>query len=128
MLDDDVRVLATARTLGVFTTLMPDGRPQTSLVWPHADEEHLLVGTHTARQKYRNVMADPRVNLLLLDSADSRRYIEVRARVVGVERGEAALRLARTTFGKWTGSERVRRAEGERVLLRLAAEHIHRKE
>ncbi|MEW2131050.1 PPOX class F420-dependent oxidoreductase [Streptomyces sp. NPDC005435] len=128
MLDDDVRELARARTLGVFTTLMPDGGPQTSLVWPHADAEHLLVGTHTSRQKYRNVLADPRVSLLLLDSGNSRRYIEIRARVVDIEPGEAALRLARTTFGKWTGSERVRRAEGERVLLRLKPDRVHRKE
>ncbi|MEW2286353.1 TIGR03618 family F420-dependent PPOX class oxidoreductase [Streptomyces sp. NPDC047841] len=128
MLDDDVRELALARTLGVFTTLMPDGGPQTSLVWPHADREHLLVGTNTSRQKYRNVIADPRVNILLLDSENSRRYIEVRARVVDIEPGEAALRLARTTFGKWTGSERVRQAEGERVLLRLQPDRVHRKE
>ncbi|MFJ6567694.1 TIGR03618 family F420-dependent PPOX class oxidoreductase [Streptomyces sp. NPDC091292] len=128
MLDEDIRTLATARTLGVFTTLMPDGRPQTSLVWPHADDHHVLVGTNTARQKYRNVVADPRVNILLLDSDNSRRYIEIRARVVAIEPGAAALRLARTTFGKWTGSEQVRQAEGERVLLRLVPDHVHRKD
>lgn len=128
MLDRDVRELAAARTLAIFTTLMPDGRPQSSAVWPHSDAEHLLVGTNTSRQKYRNVVRDPRVNLLMLDSENSRRYIEVRGRVVAIESGERALALARTTFTKWTGSPTVRAAEGERVLLRLLPEHIHRKE
>ncbi|MBE3012079.1 TIGR03618 family F420-dependent PPOX class oxidoreductase [Microbispora sp. NEAU-D428] len=128
MLDDDVRELAMARTLALFTTLMPGGEPQSSLVWPHADRDHLLVGTNTTRQKYRNIVADPRVGLLLLDSANPRRYIEVRAVVVAVENGESALRLARTTFEKWTGDPTPRAAEGERVLLRLRPNHIHRKD
>ncbi len=128
VLDDDLRELAATTTLGVFTTLMPDGRPQTSVVWPHADERHLLVGTSTGRQKYRNVLADPRVNLLLLDQVNRRRYIEVRGRVVAVETGTVAVALARTTFTKWTGSAEIRAAEGERVLLRVAPDHVHRKE
>lgn len=128
MLDDDVRELAAARSLGIFTTLMPGGQPQTSAVWPHSDEQHLLIGTNTSRQKYRNVVKDPRVTILLLDSGNSRRYIEVRGRIVEIERGDAALALARTTFTKWTGKPEVRPAEGERVLLRMHADHVHRKE
>lgn len=128
MLDADVRDLAVARSLGVFTTLMPGGQPQTSLVWPHADETHLLVSTGTGRQKFRNVSEDPRVNLLLLDSANGRRYIEVRGRVVGVVHGEDALSVARVMFTKWTGSPAVRPSDGERVVLRIESEHVHRKE
>ncbi|MET0132428.1 MAG: TIGR03618 family F420-dependent PPOX class oxidoreductase [Kibdelosporangium sp.] len=128
MLDDDVRELAAARSLGIFTTLMPGGQPQTSAVWPHSDERHVLIGTNTSRQKYRNIVKDPRATILLLDSANSRRYIEVRGRIVEIERGEAALALARTTFTKWTGKPEIREAEGERVLLRMQADHIHRKE
>jgi PPOX class probable F420-dependent enzyme len=128
MLDDDVRELAAAKSLGIFTTLMPGGQPQSSAVWPHSDARHILIGTNTSRQKYRNVVADPRVTILLLDSENSRRYIEVRGRIVEMERGEAALRLARTTFTKWTGKPEIRQAEGERVLLRMQPDHVHRKE
>lgn len=128
MLDEDVRDLAAARSLAIFTTLMPGGQPQSSVVWPHADEQHILIGTNTSRQKYRNVVADPRVNILLLDSENSRRYIEVRGHIVDVERGAAALRLAHTTFGKWTGSTQIRQAEGERVLMRLRPDRVHRKD
>lgn len=128
MLDDDIRELAAARNLGIFTTLMPSGQPQTSIVWPHADEQHILVGTNTSRQKYRNVVADPRATILLLDHENQRRYIEVRGVIVDIESGPAALALAHTTFSKWTGSPQVRVAEGERVLLRLAPRHVHRKD
>jgi PPOX class probable F420-dependent enzyme len=128
VLDGDVRELAEARSLGIFTTLMPGGQPQTSVVWPHADERHILVGTNTSRQKYRNVVLDPRVTILLLDSENSRRYIEIRGRVVDIERGETAIALARTTFTKWTGKPEIRPAEGERVLFRVLPDHIHRKE
>jgi PPOX class probable F420-dependent enzyme len=128
MLDPDVRELAAGVNLGVFTTLMPDGQPQTSIVWPHADDQHILVGTQTTRQKYRNILADPRATILLHDSANPRRYIEVRGRVVGTETGPAAIALARVTFTKWTGSPTLRPAEGERVLLRLRAERVHRKD
>ncbi|ROO89006.1 PPOX class probable F420-dependent enzyme [Actinocorallia herbida] len=128
MLDADVRELAQARTLAILTTLMPDGGPQSSAVWPHADAEHLLVTTGTARRKYRNVAADPRVALLLLDGVDPRRYIEVRGRVVDLVTGEAALAVARTAFTKWTGSDVVRPTDGERVLLRILPDRVYRKD
>ncbi|GAA4973487.1 pyridoxamine 5'-phosphate oxidase family protein [Pseudonocardia tropica] len=128
MLDDDVRELARAVTLGSLTTLMRDGTPQVGLVWPHADDEHVLIGTSPTRQKYRNVVADPRATILLMDQVDRRRHIEVRGEVVDVERGEAALSPAHTTFSKWTGDPTPRPSDGERVLLRLLPRHIHRKE
>ncbi|CAO5184310.1 putative PPOX class F420-dependent enzyme [Frankia sp. AiPs1] len=128
MLDLDVRDLAAGMNLGFFTTLMPGGQPQTSIVWPHADERHILVGTQTSRQKYRNILADPRATILLHDNANPRRYIEIRGRVVATETGPPAIELARLTFTKWTGSPILREAEGERVLLRLRADHVHRKD
>ncbi|SNQ47998.1 putative PPOX class F420-dependent enzyme [Frankia canadensis] len=128
MLDPDVRELAAGRNLGYLTTLMPGGEPQTSIVWQHADDEHILVGTQTSRQKYRNILADPRVTILLHDAANPRRYIEVRGRVVATETGPPAIDLAHITFTKWTGSPTLRPADGERVLLRLRADRIHRKD
>jgi len=124
MLDPQVRALALARSQVVLGTLMPDGRPHTSMVWAHADDDHLLIGTNKARQKYRNVVADPRVSVLILDPEDDRRYVEVRGRVESIETGEAALELVRATYTKWTGGPSTRPAEGERVLFRIATERI----
>jgi PPOX class probable F420-dependent enzyme len=66
----------------VLTTLMPDAQPQSSIVWADYDGAHVLVNTTLERQKGRNMQADPRVTLLLVDPADGNRWLEVRGKVV----------------------------------------------
>jgi PPOX class probable F420-dependent enzyme len=125
MLDANVHKLACARSTVYLATLMADtGEPQTSMVWAHADEQHILIGTNKARQKYRNVLADPRVSVLILDPDDARRYVEIRGQVTHIETGEPALELVRTTFGKWTGAPAPFDVEADRVLLKIAPERI----
>lgn len=63
---------------GVLTTLMPDGQPQSSLVWLDLDGGCVRVNTTRERQKGRNMERDPRVSLLVVDAADTGRYIQVR--------------------------------------------------
>ena len=69
---------------GVLTTMMPDGQPQSSIVWTDYDGQYLLLNTTLERQKGKNLCANPRVTLLVIDPQDSSRWIEVRGRVVGV--------------------------------------------
>ena len=38
---------------------MPDGQPQTQIMWVHADDDHVLINTEVGRQKFRNVRARP---------------------------------------------------------------------
>jgi PPOX class probable F420-dependent enzyme len=66
---------------GVLTTLMPDGTPQSSLVWVDYDGEFVLINTTLERQKGRNLRARPKVTLLVIDPADTSRWIEVRGQV-----------------------------------------------
>jgi PPOX class probable F420-dependent enzyme len=66
---------------GVLTTLMPDGTPQSSVVWVDYDGEWVLINTTLERQKGRNMRANPKVTLLVIDPEDSSRWIEVRGRV-----------------------------------------------
>ena len=70
---------------GVLTTLMPDGHPQSSLVWCSYDGQHVRVNTSRERQKGKNLERDPRVTLLLIDPIDSSRYIELRGVVTITE-------------------------------------------
>lgn len=72
---------------GVLTTLMPDGQPQSSLVWCDYDGECARVNTTAERQKGCNMLADPRVTLLIVDPDDTARYIEIRAEAQLVEDG-----------------------------------------
>ncbi|WP_163549428.1 hypothetical protein [Candidatus Frankia nodulisporulans] len=71
---------------------------------------------------------DPRATTPLHDRADPCRHIEVRGQIVATETGPPAIDLAHLAFDWWTGSPVPRPAAGERILLRLRADHIHRKD
>ena len=75
---------------GVLTTLMPDGQPQSTLVWCDFDGECACVNTTLGRQKGRNLAADPRATLLLVDPDDTGRYLELRGEVELVHEGALA--------------------------------------
>jgi PPOX class probable F420-dependent enzyme len=81
------RDLLTRPIHGVFTTMMPDGQPQSSLVWCDEDGECARVNTTRERQKGRNLLANPKVSLLIVDPEDTSRYIEIRGDVELVEAG-----------------------------------------
>ncbi|MBX7250902.1 MAG: PPOX class F420-dependent oxidoreductase [Candidatus Promineofilum sp.] len=61
-----------------LTTLMPDGRPQTTVVWCDFDGECLRVNTMRGFRKERNMRLNPRVTLLCFDPREPLRYLEVR--------------------------------------------------
>jgi PPOX class probable F420-dependent enzyme len=87
MIPDSHRDLLAGRAHGVLTTLMPDGRAQSSLVWVDWDGECASVNTTRERQKGRNMSFDPRVSLLVVDPDDTGRYVLVRGRAELVEEG-----------------------------------------
>ena len=63
---------------GVLTTIGRDGQPQSSLVWVDCDGECARVNTTLERQKGRNMTANPRVSLLVVDTEDTSRFIQIR--------------------------------------------------
>jgi PPOX class probable F420-dependent enzyme len=65
----------------VLTTMMPDGQPQSSLVWCDYDGECACVNTSLERQKGKNMQANPKVTLLVVDPEDTSRYLEIRGEV-----------------------------------------------
>jgi PPOX class probable F420-dependent enzyme len=64
--------------------MMPNGQPQSSVVWVDYDGRHLLINTTLERRKGRNMCANPKVSLLVVDPANGSRWIEIRGDVVGV--------------------------------------------
>jgi PPOX class probable F420-dependent enzyme len=72
---------------GVLTTMMPDGQPQSSLVWVDYDGECALVNTARERQKGRNIAANPKVSLLVVDPANTGRFIQIRGCAELIEEG-----------------------------------------
>jgi len=73
LLDTDTAVLA---------TIGPDGRPQLSAIWFLADADQIRTSLSTARQKVRNLRANPAATLFILDPARPSRYLEIRGDVV----------------------------------------------
>ena len=72
---------------GVLTTMMPDGQPQSSLVWCNFDGECACLNTTLERQKGRNLSENPKATLLVVDPENSARYIEIRGEVELVQIG-----------------------------------------
>lgn len=70
--------LADCPPVAALTTLMPDGSPQTSVVWCDFDGASLRVNTMRGFRKERNMRADPRVTLLCYDPRRPLRSLEVR--------------------------------------------------
>jgi PPOX class probable F420-dependent enzyme len=117
----DPRVLELARgqNFGVLTTLLPDGHPQTQVMWVDADEQHLLLNTEVHRQKFRNVERDPRVTVTIWDLEDPYRFVEVRGEVVEKVKGQEAREHIDELSLKYRGKPYQTQIQSERVVLRI---------
>ena len=67
--------------VAAFSTIGPDGYPQTSVVWCDFDAGFVRVNTMRGFAKERNMRRDPRVTLLCYDPREPLRYLEVRGTV-----------------------------------------------
>ena len=117
----DPRVLELARgqNFAALTTLLPDGHPQTQVMWVDADEQHLLVNTEVHRQKFRNVERDPRVTVTIWDMKDPYRFVEVRGEVVEKVKGQEAREHIDELSLKYRGKPYQTQIQSERVVLRI---------
>lgn len=119
MLHPKTRDLAAGPNIGVLTTLLHDGSPQTHVMWVDADEDHLLLNTEVHRAKFKNMERDPRVAVTIVDRHDMYSYVEVRGEVVETIRGPEARahidQLSRKYFGRDYGNP----ITSERVIIRI---------
>ena len=87
------RDLVQCPPVAALTTVMPDGHPQTSVVWCDFDGECVRVNTMRDFAKERNMRRNPRVTLLCYDPRNTLRYLEVRGRVIEMTEAGAAEHL-----------------------------------
>ncbi|HXC85754.1 MAG TPA: PPOX class F420-dependent oxidoreductase [Trebonia sp.] len=73
--------LLDGKNYAVLATVNPDGSPQSSVMWVGRDGGDLLFSTVEGRVKHRNMVRDPRVSVIVIDSADPENYVELRGRV-----------------------------------------------
>ena len=57
---------------------MPDGRPQTTVVWCDYGGTYVRINTMRGFRKEKNMRGNPRVTLLCYDPHEPLRYLEVR--------------------------------------------------
>lgn len=122
MIDDDVKQLATGRNFAALTTLLPDGQPQTQLMWVDATDDHVLINTEVGRQKFRNVTRDPRVTVAIFDPANPYHYAEVRGRVTDTVTGPEARAHIDALSQKYQATPYPNPIRTERVILRITPE------
>jgi PPOX class probable F420-dependent enzyme len=73
--------LLTRPVHGALTTMMPDGQPQSSLVWCDYDGECACVNTTLERQKGKNMQRNSKVSLLIVDPENTGRFLSIRGEV-----------------------------------------------
>ena len=84
------RDLAQCPPVAALSTVMPDGYPQTSVVWCDFDGQCVRVNTMRGFAKERNMRRNPRVTLLCYDPRRPLRYLEVRGTVAEMTEAGAA--------------------------------------
>ena len=103
-------------------TIEPGGRPQTSLVWAKADGDDVLFSTIKGRRKYANLTRDPRISVLVYDTADPYTYAEVRGVATVTDDPEAT--LINELSLKYTGQPFGYRPDEQRVIVRVVPDKV----
>jgi PPOX class probable F420-dependent enzyme len=94
-LPESHRDLLNGPPVAALTTVLPDGQPQTTVVWCNFDGTHLLVNTMRGFRKEKNMRRNPKVTLLAYDPRNPLRYLEVRGIVVEMTEAGAIEHLDR---------------------------------
>ncbi len=79
---DEFLDLVDCPPVAALTTIMPDGQPQTTVVWCDFDGMHVRVNTMRGFRKEKNMRVNPRVTLLCFDPHEPLRSLEVRGTVI----------------------------------------------
>jgi PPOX class probable F420-dependent enzyme len=70
--------LLQSTTVITVATIGPKGEPQNNPVWFGWDGSHVLFSLTKGRQKYRNLVREPRISLSIFDPTNPGRYLEIR--------------------------------------------------
>ncbi|MBI4190300.1 MAG: PPOX class F420-dependent oxidoreductase [Betaproteobacteria bacterium] len=123
---DQYRDLFQKKAFGAFTTLMPDGGPQTTPVWVDYQDGEIWVNSAVGRRKDRNLRRDPRVAIAVIDPENPYRYVEVRGRVREITQDGADAHIDKMAK-KYLGQDKYpyRQPGEQRVLYKISIEKVH---
>ena len=112
------------KALAHVATIGPKGEPQSTPVWFDFDGSHIRFSQTKNRQKYRNLLRDPRVALSIVDPTNPYRHLEIRGKVVGIDE-DPDLRFINAMAKKYRGEDTFpwHRPGDERVVVVVQPEH-----
>jgi|ERR1700722_6682274 len=116
------RDLLDGKNFASVATVLPDGSPQSSIVWVKRDGDDVLFSTIRGRRKTVNLQADPRISVLVTDAANGYRYAEIRGQAELTDDPPAA--LIEELAIKYTGESFGERPGEQRVIVRVRPEHV----
>ncbi len=117
--------LLQSNALANIASLGPDGAPQNNPVWFEWDGEYLKFSNTKGRQKYKNLLRDPRVAVSIVDPTNPGLYIELRGKVEKFE-DDPNLAFINKLAKKYLNQEAYpyHQPGDERVTLYVRPEHI----
>ncbi|HWD08500.1 MAG TPA: PPOX class F420-dependent oxidoreductase [Actinomycetota bacterium] len=110
------------RAVAHVATIGPRGEPQSSPVWFGWDGEMLAFSHTKARQKYRNLIADPHVAVSIADPDSPETYLEIRGTVT-IEDDPQRHYIDEMSL-RYTGRPFPPRVGEERVIVRVRPTHV----
>jgi PPOX class probable F420-dependent enzyme len=110
--------------VGVVTSVRPDGSPQSTVVWVDVVDGVPSFNTALGRVKARNLEADPRASLVVVDPTDAYKWVALDGRAELTTDGADAQidKLAK----KYLDADEYpfRNPEETRVSVRIQPEHV----
>ena len=89
-LDNKTIQMASGPNYAALTTLFKDGVPQTHVMWVDTDGRNILINTEIHRFKYKNILKDPRVTVMIWKHDNPFKFVEIRGKVIGEITGQEA--------------------------------------
>jgi PPOX class probable F420-dependent enzyme len=108
-----------------LATIDSDGQPQLSVVWVAREGGDVLISTVQGRQKHRNLVANPRVSLLIYPRENPYEYLEIRGIASMSELG--GRELIDVLNRKYTGGDRYTMdddTDNVRVVVRVTPQRV----
>jgi PPOX class probable F420-dependent enzyme len=100
-LSDGVRRLFDGKNFAVVSTLEPDGRPHSTVVWTQRQGNDIVFALPKNRRKTANLIRDPRVTVVIFDAANP--YTSAQVQGTAQIEDDPSGRLVEELSRKYTG-------------------------
>lgn len=114
-----------AKAFCYLSTQIPDGSPQVTPIWFDTDEEHILINSAVGRVKDKNMRSRPKVAMVITDSSNPYRYIQIRGTVTEITTSGAEDHIDQLNL-KYTGQPKypVHDPQKPRVIYKIKPEKV----